>query len=246
MLTTRTAVITGGSRGIGRAIATEYARQGCDIALVYHGNEEAATEVVRQAQQCGVRAQAYQCDVSDWATTQTTCQRILADFSTVDILVNNAGIVHDNLFMRMSEADIDEVLGVNLKGAMAMTRHLTPSLLKSAHGRVINISSVVGLMGNPGQANYAAAKAGLIGFTKSIAREFASRSVTCNVIAPGFIATDMTAGLPESATEKLTSLVPLKRTGAPEDVAGAAVFLASDQASYITGQVIQVDGGMRM
>jgi 3-oxoacyl-[acyl-carrier protein] reductase len=246
MLQGRTAVITGGSRGIGRAIAEEYARQGCNLAVLYHGNEQAAVQVVAAAQDCGVRALGYQCDVSDWKSVEATCGTILSDFDTVDILVNNAGIVHDNLLMRMREQDIDEVLAVNLKGAMAMTRHLTPALLKSPRGRVINISSVVGLMGNPGQSNYAAAKSGLIGFTKSIAREFASRSVTCNVIAPGFIDTDMTSALPDSAAEKLTSLVPLKRVGTPEDIAGVAAFLACDQASYITGQVIQVDGGMRM
>lgn len=246
MLKGRTAVITGGTRGIGRAIALEFAAQGADLALIYSGNADSAHATSTEAEALGVQVKAYHCDVSSWDQVQSTSEQILADFGRVDILVNNAGIVKDNLAIRMSEQDFDQVVAVNLKGAFTMIRHLSKSLLTSPYGRIINVSSVVGLMGNIGQANYSASKAGLIGMTKSLAREFASRGVTCNVIAPGFIDTDMTTALPATVLEKLKALIPLKTVGRPEDIAHSALFLASDMASYITGEVLQVDGGMRL
>jgi 3-oxoacyl-[acyl-carrier protein] reductase len=246
MLNGRYAVITGGSRGIGRAIALEMAKNGAGVAIIYAGHAETADEVCAQARSFGVHALAYQCDVANWEATKAVCEQILTDFPRIDIIVNNAGIVRDTLLIRMSEEDYDTVVDVNLKGAFAMTRYLMRSLLKSEYGRVINISSVVGLTGNPGQTNYAASKAGLLGFTTSLARELAARKVTCNAIAPGYIATDMTAAVPDAVLETLAAQVPLRRVGTAEDVAHAAVFLASDMAGYITGEVLRVDGGMRM
>ncbi|MCL2884584.1 MAG: 3-oxoacyl-ACP reductase FabG, partial [Oscillospiraceae bacterium] len=210
------------------------------------GNEAAAKEVREQAAGFGVKAETYQCDVADFEASKAVCERIAADFGAVDILVNNAGITRDNLLLRMSEADFDAVLGVNLKGAFNMIKHLSRLLMKSPAGRIINISSVSGLMGNAGQANYAAAKAGLIGLTKTVAKELAGRKVTCNAIAPGFIETNMTAGLPPAVHEFIDRAVPLRRMGSPEEIAAVAVFLASGAASYITGEVIRVDGGMDM
>ena len=246
----RHAVITGGSRGIGRAVALRMAQQGARVTILYAGQAEAARSTCAEASGFGVAAQAYQCDVSDWSRVTSVCETIVADRGRVDILVNNAGIVKDNLLMRMSEADFDRVIAVDLKGAFNVTRHLLRSLLTSPYGRIITVSSVVAGIGNAGQTNYAAAKAGLVGFAKSLAREVAGRGVTSNVIAPGFIATDMTAKLaPEtagSAGAALMSRVPLKRLGTPDDIAGVAVFLASDMASYITGEVLAVDGGMWM
>ncbi|MDR0783036.1 MAG: 3-oxoacyl-[acyl-carrier-protein] reductase [Propionibacteriaceae bacterium] len=244
MLKGRTAVITGGSRGIGRAIVVEMARNGADVAVVYAGNSAAAEAVCAEAVELGVRALAYQCDVGNYAATKAVCAQILADFSGVDILVNNAGIVRDKLALRMTEEDFDQVIAVNLKGAFAMIQHLMSALMRSPSGRIINISSISGMMGQIGQANYAAAKAGMIGLTKTIAREVARRQVTCNAIAPGFIQTDMTAELVEATREALEARVPLQRVGSVEDIAHAAVFLASDKAGYITGEVLKVDGGM--
>ncbi|MDR2896945.1 MAG: 3-oxoacyl-[acyl-carrier-protein] reductase [Propionibacteriaceae bacterium] len=243
-LSGRTAVVTGGSRGIGRAIALALANHGANVAVIYAGNGPAAHQVVELAQAMGVSAQAYRCDVADYDVSQEVCDRIVKDFGSIDILVNNAGIIRDNLMLRMSAADFDEVIAVNLKGAFNVTHHLMRSLLRSKHGRIINISSVSGMMGNPGQANYAAAKAGLIGMTKTVAREVAGRAVTCNAIAPGLITTDMTAALSDQARSSLDALVPLKRAGQPAEIAAAALFLASDMAAYITGEVLRVDGGM--
>jgi len=242
----RHAVVTGGSRGIGRAVAVALARQGADVSIIYAGQADAADQACAEAAEFGVSAKAYQCDVSDWEQTKAVCETIVADRGRVDILVNNAGIVKDGLMMRMSEADFDAVIAVNLKGAFNITRHLLRSLLASPCGRIITVSSVVAEMGNVGQTNYAAAKAGLIGFTKSLAREVAGRGVTCNVIAPGFIETDMTAKLSESVVANLAGMIPLKHMGTPADVAGAAVYLASDLAAYVTGEVLAVDGGMWM
>jgi len=246
MLQNRVAVITGASRGIGRAITLRLAQSGCHVAVVYASNSEAAQAVCAQAMQWGARAMAYCCDVADFGQSQQICERILADFGQVDILINNAGVIRDNLLLKMSEADFDAVLAVNLKGAFNFCKLLSRSLMKSEAGRIINISSVAGLTGNVGQANYAAAKAGLIGLTKTLAREFAGRQVTCNAIAPGFIQTDMTATLSPTVSATLLATVPLKRLGQAEEVAALAEFLASDAAAYITGEVIRVDGGLCM
>lgn len=244
MLKGKTAVVTGASRGIGRAIATKFMESGANVAIIYAGSHDAAAEVAALGVQLGVTAREYQCDIGDGDAVRAVCAEIVKDFGTVDILVNNAGITKDNLVMRMSEADFDAVIGVNLRGAFSFIKNLSRPLMKSGAGRVINISSVSGVIGNPGQANYAAAKAGLIGLTKTVAKEYASRNVTCNAIAPGFIATDMTAKLSESVLEAAVGVIPLKRFGQPEDIANLAVFLASDAAAYITGEVIRVDGGM--
>jgi 3-oxoacyl-[acyl-carrier protein] reductase len=246
MLEGRTAVITGGSRGIGRAIALGLAGQGARVAIVYAGQEQAAREVCRLTGELGVEARAYQCDVADFEASRGVCEAIVADFGQIDILVNNAGITRDTLMLRMSESDFDQVVAVDLKGAFNFTRHLMRHLMRSAHGRVITITSVVGLMGNVGQANYAAAKAGLVGLTKSWAREMAGRRVTCNAIAPGLIATELSDLIRPEARQSLLARIPLGRAGSAEDVAAAALFLASDQAAYITGEILRVDGGMSM
>lgn len=242
----RTAVITGGSRGIGRAVALKLAENGINVAIVYNGRIESAQDVVNKALELGVDAGCYRCDVADFEASAAICNQIIADFGRVDILVNNAGITKDMLFMRMTESDFDRVIDVNLKGAFNFTRHLSKSIIRSDFGRIINISSVSGLMGNPGQANYSASKAGLIGFTKTVAKELAGRNVTCNAIAPGFIETEMTEHLPESVKGKLDSVVPLKRMGRADEVAFLALFLASEMSGYITGEVIRIDGGMCM
>lgn len=262
MLKNKTAVITGGARGIGKAISLKMAEQGANIALIYSGSEAAAREVCETINQMAnqpseqptkqsdsqpvVRAIAYRCNVADYEQVKTTCQTILADFGTVDILVNNAGITKDNLILRMTEKEFDDVLDVNLKGSFNMMQVLSKTIMRSPAGRIINIASVSGIIGNPGQANYSAAKAGLIGLTKTVAKELASRKVTANVIAPGFIQTDMTENLPQSVKDYANTVVPLKRMGTPEEVANLAAFLASDQAAFITGEVIKVDGGMCM
>lgn len=246
MLKARTAVVTGASRGIGRAIALGLARHGVNIAVISSGGGLALDDTVRELQALGVQSHAYTCDVGDFEASREVCARIIADFGGVDILVNNAGITRDNLLLRMPEIDFDAVINTNLKGAFNFSKHLCRSLMKSEAGRIINISSVSGVGGNAGQANYSASKAGLIGLTKALARELAGRDVTCNAIAPGFIATDMTAALPQSALDSVTGAVPLRRMGRPEEVAALAVFLAGDSAAYITGEVIKVDGGMMM
>ena len=242
----RLAVVTGGSRGIGAATALALAERGADVAIVHAGQTTSAAEVCRQATELGVRASTHRCDVADFAATWAACQAVLDEHGRADILVNNAGIVKDGPLLKMSEQDFDQVLAVDLKGVFAMTRHLLPAILRSRHGRIISIASVVALTGNPGQANYTAAKAGVIGFTKTLAREVAGRGVTCNAVAPGLITTDMTARLPPPTLEKLSQMIPLRRPGTPEDVAGVVAFLASDQAGYITGQVLAVDGGLAM
>ncbi len=246
MLKAKTALITGASRGIGRAIALELARQGADCALLYAGNHAAAEQTAEQIAQLGVRVRAWQCDVCDFNACADTVRQVLAHFGAIDILVNNAGITIDRLLVQMSEADFDRVLDTNLKGAFHMTRHVGMHFIRRRAGRIINITSVAGIMGNAGQANYSAAKAGMIGLTKATAREMAARGITCNAIAPGFIATDMTDALPERAKEAALGAIPLKRMGAPEDVAHLAAFLAGDGAAYITGTVIRVDGGLCM
>jgi 3-oxoacyl-[acyl-carrier protein] reductase len=242
MLKGKTALITGASRGIGAAIALKFASLGADIAIVYAGNEEAANKVTADCLAFGVRAEAFKCDVSDFEAAKNTVAAVKASFNRVDILVNNAGITRDGLIAMMKEEDFDAVIGINLKGAFNMIRHCTPLFIRARSGTIINISSVAGLMGNPGQVNYSASKAGLIGLTKSVARELASRNVTCNAIAPGFIQTDMTKDI--GAANELAASIPLKRMGTAEEVAEAAAFLAA--SSYITGEVIRVDGGLAM
>jgi len=222
------------------------AKHGADLAIIDVAATDGAKEeeALNAIQSFGTNVKYYACDVSDFETAKEICQAIASDFGGVDILINNAGITRDNLLLRMSEDDFDKVLDVNLKGAFNFSKHLARTIIKSPFGRIINISSVSGIAGNPGQVNYSASKAGLIGMTKTMAKELASRSVTCNVIAPGFIETDMTAVLPEGIAENLKASIPLKRLGQPEDVAALAAFLASDYAAYITGEVIKVDGGM--
>jgi len=246
MLKGKTAVITGASTGIGKAIALTMAQNGASIAIIYIGNESLALDVKKQAEDNGVRAEIYECDVADYTVSKTVCEKIVADFGSVDILVNNAGITRDGLLLRMSEADFDDVIDVNLKGVFNLTKHLSRTVMRSSSGRIINISSVSGIMGNAGQANYAASKAGVIGLTKTTAKELAGRNVTCNAIAPGFIKTDMTAALPQAVIDHANSSIPLKRMGTADEIANVALFLASDLASYITGEVIKVDGGMCM
>jgi len=246
MLKGKTAVITGASRGIGKAIALNMAKNGANIAIIFAGNEQSAIEVKKGAESFSVKAEIYKCDVSDFGECKSVCEKIVEDFGAVDILINNAGIVRDNLLLRMSEADFDSVIDVNLKGAFNFIKHLSRSIMKSLAGRIINISSVSGLMGNPGQSNYSAAKAGMVGLTKTVAKEFAGKNVTCNAIAPGFIETDMTASLPQSVKEYANTAIPLKRMGTADEIANVAVFLASEMSSYITGEVIRVDGGLCM
>lgn len=242
----KTAVVTGGSRGIGRAVCLELARGGANVVLCYAGNEAAAQETVRAVEALGAKALAVRCDVSDAARAEELVAAAAEAFGRVDILVNNAGITRDNLLMRMSEEDFDAVVAANLKGTFLCMRAVSKRMLKQRYGRIVNLSSVVGLRGNAGQVNYAASKAGVIGMTKSLARELAPRGVTVNAVAPGFIETDMTAALPEAARAAAQGGIPMNRLGTPEDVARAVAFLASDEAAYITGQVLAVDGGMAM
>jgi 3-oxoacyl-[acyl-carrier protein] reductase len=246
-LTGKTALVTGGSRGLGRAIALAYAAQGADVAVNYRGNADAADAVVAEIAGLGRRAVAVQGDTS---AGRDACESIVKaaidGLGSIDILVNNAGITRDNLLMRMDADEWDAVIDTNLGGPFWMTRAIARPMMKARSGRIINMSSAAGRMGNPGQANYAAAKAGLIGLTKTTARELASRGITCNAIAPGLITTDLTADLPAAATEALTALTPLGYVGSAEDVAAAAVYFASDEARYVTGQVLGVDGGIVM
>ncbi len=246
-LTGKTALVTGGSRGLGRAIALAFARQGADVAVNYRGNADAADEVVAEITGLGRRALAIQGDTAAGReAAEAIVKAALDGLGSVEILVNNAGITRDNLLMRMDGDEWDAVIDTNLSGPFWMTRAIARPMLKAKRGRIINMSSAAGRMGNAGQANYAAAKAGLIGLTKTTARELASRGITCNAIAPGLITTDLTADLPAAATEALTALTPLGYVGSVEDVAAAAVYFASDEARYVTGQVLGVDGGIVM
>ncbi|MDF2839025.1 MAG: 3-oxoacyl-(acyl-carrier-protein) reductase [Evtepia sp.] len=244
MLKGKVAIITGASRGIGRAIAVKFAQNGADVAILYASNDAAAEAVMQECRSFGVRAAAYRCDVADFTACKEVVSLVKTDFGKVDLLVNNAGITRDGLIATMKEADFDAVLDTNLKGAFHMIRHCCSLFIRAKGGKIINISSVSGLLGNAGQANYSASKAGLIGLTKSVARELAPRNITCNAIAPGFIQTDMTQDL--DAGNAMASTIPLGRLGSPEDVANAALFLASNSADYITGEVLRVDGGLAM
>lgn len=242
----RVALVTGASRGIGRAVACGLAVDGFDLALVYAGNADAAADAVAACEAAGATARAYRCDVSNADEVKATADAVLADFGSVWALVNNAGITRDTLLARMKDEDFARVLEVNLTGAFNMMRAFTRPLMRQRGGRIVSMSSVVGLMGNAGQANYAASKAGLVGLTKSVARELAPRGVTVNAVAPGFVRTDMTAALPEQVVERYEGQIPLGRLADPEEVAGVVRFLVSDAAAYVTGEVIRVDGGMAM
>lgn len=244
MLTGKVALVTGASRGIGAQIAKSLAEEGASVIINYNGSKEKAQAVADEIQSAGGTAEIYQCSVSDYTACGEMIQELIRKYGHIDILVNNAGITRDGLLMKMSEEDFDAVVETNLKGAFNTIRHMSRYFLKQRSGKIINISSVSGILGNAGQANYSASKAGVIGLTRSVARELASRGIHVNAIAPGFIATDMTDAMPEDAKEKMTETIPLKRIGTPEDIANMAVFLASEKADYITGQVFAVDGGM--
>ena len=247
MLNGKTAVVTGGSRGIGAAIADKLASVGADIAIIYAGNAQAAENVCDSIRgKYGVKVKAYKCDVSDYNMVKDVVAQIKGDFGTVHILINNAGITRDGLVAMMKEEDFDRVIDTNLKGAFNMIRHCSGLFLRNKEGCIVNISSVSGLMGNAGQCNYSASKAGLIGLAKSAAKELASKGIRCNAVAPGFIETDMTEVLPEKIKEASAAQIPLGKFGKAEDVANAVAFLASEDAGYITGQVLHVDGGMVM
>lgn len=246
MLTGKVAVVTGGSRGIGKAIALEMASCGADVVILYAGNQTAAEQTVAEIREKGRKGLALCCDVSSFEETEAAVKTVLETFEKVDILVNNAGITKDSLVLNMTEEAFDSVVNTNLKGAFHMIRQLYSHMMRRRSGRIINISSVAGVMGNAGQANYASAKAGMIGLTKSVARELAGRGITCNAIAPGFIQTDMTAKMSQKVLDAAVSGIPMKRMGQPEDIAKLAAFLCSDGAGYLTGQVIHVDGGLCM
>lgn len=238
----KTALVTGASRGIGRAIALRLAEDGANVAVIYAGSADKAEAVVNEITALGVNAKAYRCNVADSAAVNETVKAVTNDLGKIDILVNNAGITRDGLMLRMKDKDFDAVLDTNLKGAFNMIRACYSGFIRKKSGRIINISSVSGIMGNAGQANYSASKAGVIGLTKSVARELASRGITCNAVAPGFIQTDMTENLGDN--NPLLNSIPLGRMGKPEDIAAAVAFLASDSAAYITGEVLKVDGGL--
>jgi len=244
-LTGQVALVTGASRGLGKAIATALAAQGASIAAVAR-SEEALKDTLEAVRAAGGTAEPFPVDVADSAAVDAVVEKVSARFGRIDLLVNNAGVTRDGLLARMKSEDWDTVINTNLKGAFNFTRQVGRIMVKQRSGRIVNISSVIGLMGNAGQANYAASKAGLIGFSKSVAKEFASRGITCNVVCPGFIETDMTKDLSEELKKKLLERIPLQRLGQPDDVAGVVEFLCSPAAGYITGQIITVDGGMVM
>jgi 3-oxoacyl-[acyl-carrier protein] reductase len=244
LLEGKTAIITGASRGIGRGIARVFSAQGCAVAFTYSSNKEAADSLTEELSSFGVQVKGYQSNAANFEQAQKLVEEVIEDFGSLDILINNAGITKDNLLMRMTEEDFDQVIEVNLKSIFNMTKAVQRTFLKQRKGSFIHMSSVVGVKGNAGQSNYAASKAGIIGFSKSIALELGSRNIRSNVIAPGFIETEMTAKLSEDVVQGWRDGIPLKRGGQPEDVANACVFLASDLSSYVTGQVLHVDGGM--
>tara|TARA_B110000285_G_C15129277_1_gene622392 strand:- start:699 stop:1445 length:747 start_codon:yes stop_codon:yes gene_type:complete len=244
LLEDKTAIITGGSRGIGKGIAMIFAQHGANVAFTYSSSVESANSLVKELRNYGVKVKSYQSNAANYKESQDLVENVLKDFGSIDVLVNNAGITKDNLLMRMGEEDFDKVIEVNLKSVFNMTKAVQRTMLKQRKGSIINMSSVVGVKGNAGQSNYAASKAGIIGFSKSVALELGSRNIRSNVIAPGFIETEMTAKLDEKTVDIWRNAIPLKRGGFPEDIANACVFLASDLSAYITGQTLNVDGGM--
>jgi len=244
LLENKIALITGATRGIGRGIAMTFAKQGASVAFTYNSSSVAADELVKELESLGVKAKGYQSNAANFEAAQTLAADVLKEFGTIDILVNNAGITKDNLLMRISEADFDDVIEVNLKSVFNLTKAVIRPMMKQRAGSIINMSSVVGVKGNAGQTNYAASKAGILGFTKSVALELGSRNIRCNSVAPGFIETEMTDKLNADTVKDWRNAIPLKRGGSPEDVANACVFLASDMSGYITGQTLNVDGGM--
>lgn len=244
LLKGKTALITGASKGIGKAIAYRFAEEGANVAFTYLSSVEQGQALEKELMEKGVKAKGYQSDASDFAQADTLINSVIADFGTLDILVNNAGITQDTLLLRMSEAMWDKVIAVNLKSCFNTVKAVTKQMMKQKSGSIINMTSVVGIKGNAGQANYAASKAGIIGFTKSVALELGSRGIRSNAVAPGFIETEMTNKLDEKTVQSWREAIPLKRGGTPADVADTCVFLGSDMSSYISGQVIQVDGGM--
>jgi 3-oxoacyl-[acyl-carrier protein] reductase len=244
LLEGKNVIITGGSRGIGKGIAEVFAKHGANVAFTYNSSAEAANALAEELSKLGVKAKAYQSNAASFKEADQLVKDVAEDFGSIDILINNAGITKDNLLMRMSEEDFDKVIEVNLKSIFNMTKAIQRTMLKQRKGSIINMSSVVGVSGNAGQANYAASKAGIIGFSKSMAQELGSRNIRTNVIAPGFIETEMTEKLDEKVVEGWRQAIPLKRGGSPEDIANACVFLASDLSAYVTGQVLHVDGGM--
>ena len=245
-LENKTAVVTGASRGIGLAVAKKLASQGANIAVLYVGDTAEGENAKKELEELGVKVGLYYCDVSNFEESKARVDKVIEDFGGIDILVNNAGIVRDKLVIKMAEADFDAVINVNLKGTFNMIKHTYTHFMKKRAGRIVNVSSIVGLQGNAGQVNYSASKAGVIGITKSVAKELAGRGVTVNAVAPGYIMTDMTNALSDKVKEQFTSAIPMKRGGTPEDVANVISFLCSDAASYVTGEVIRVDGGLAM
>lgn len=242
----KTAVVTGGSRGIGLAIATKLAKEGANIAILYVGDENEGIKAKEELSQYGTKVEQYFCDVSNFEESKKVVDKVIEEFGSIEILVNNAGITRDKLVLNMDEKDFDAVINVNLKGTFNMIKHTYKHFMKKRYGRICSTASIVGLTGNAGQANYSASKAGIIGLTKSVAKELAGRGVTANAVAPGYIATDMTSVLPDKVKDAMKAQIPAKRIGTPDDVADVVAFLCSDDAAYVTGEFIRVDGGLAM